>query len=96
MNSVKRWIGVGQRPPKAVIPEPPSEMASQILRVYRAVDSIYGRGFAQRNPHIVAQFMQAFAAQDQAAAARDQASEIATLREIFASGEGGLTVGVER
>ena len=95
MNHVKRWMGVTPRPPQAVS-EQPSDMANQIWRVHQAVDAVYGPGFARRNPHIVAQFMQAFAAQAHADAVRDQAAEIATLREIFASGEGGLTIGVEK
>lgn len=73
-----------------------SDAANQIWRVHTTLDAVYGPGFSRKNAHIVAQFMQAFAQQTQAEALRDQAAEIATLREILSSGEGGITVGIEK
>lgn len=96
INRVKNWFGLGSRPNPAPPLEPQTEKAMQIWQTCQAVDNVYGVGFARRNPRIVAQFMQALAAQTQAEAARDQAAEIATLREILASGAGGLTIGLEK
>ena len=73
-----------------------SETANQIWRLHAALDAVYSAGFSRKNPHIVAQFMQALALQTNAEASRDLAMEVATLREIFASGQGGLTVGLEK
>lgn len=72
-----------------------ADLANQIWRLHATLDAVYGTGFCKRNPHIVAQFMQAFALQTQAEATRDLALEVATIREILASGEGGFTVGIE-
>lgn len=72
------------------------EAVTKIIEAHQTIDAVYGHGFSRRNAHIVAQFMQAFAQQTQAEALRDQAAEIATLREILSSGEGGLTVGIEK
>lgn len=70
--------------------------ADSIWRVHAALDRVYGGGFSKERPEIVAQFMQAFAMQTNAEATHNLAAELATLREILASGEGGLTVGLEK
>ena len=66
-----------------------SEKADAIWRVHAALDRVYGPSFSKDNPAIVAQFMLAFATQN-------QADEVAALREVIASGSGGLTVGIEK
>jgi len=63
-------------------------LANNIWRIHAALDSVYGKGYSKENPDIVAQFMTAFATQT-------LSTELAALREIFASGSGGLTVGLE-
>ena len=99
MNRVRQWIGVAQPSPTPVT-EQTSGMAQEILQVYQAVDAVYGRGFAKRNPHIVAQFMQAFALRDLADAQNLHGSrlvvELTGLRELLASGSAGITVGIEK
>jgi len=66
-----------------------SEKADAVWRVHAALDRVYGTGFSKDNPAIVAQFMLAFAT-------HKQADEIAALREVLASGSGGLTIGIEK
>lgn len=65
-----------------------NDLVNTIWRIHAALDTVYGKGFAKDNPQVVAQFMQASSAQA-------LATELAALREIIASGTGGITVGIE-
>jgi len=66
-----------------------AENADAIWRAHAALDRVYRAGFSKDNPAIVAQFMQAQATQT-------VATELAALREVLASGSGGLTIGIEK
>lgn len=63
-------------------------MVNDIWLIHAAVDRLYGTGFAKDNPSVVANYMKAFAL-------KQQADELAKLRALFASGSGGITVGIE-
>ena len=100
MNRIKQWIGVAQPSQIPVSTDQILGTAQEISQVCLAVDAVYGRGFARRNPHIVAQFMQAIALRDLADAQNLHGSrlvvELTALRELLASGSAGITVGIEK
>jgi hypothetical protein len=98
-TQLRDWLGVNSRPQPTMSVQTQAEQEKQadpqdailnrIWLIHAKLDAVYGKGFSHSNPVIVAQFMQATATQATAA-------ELAALREIIASGSGGITVGIEK
>jgi len=94
-QTVKKWLGVLSRAAveipmsKETQTEETTEAANTIWRAHAALDAVYGKGWSKDNPETVARFMQALSTQQ-------LASEAAALREIFGSGSGAITIGIEK
>lgn len=99
MFKVKKWFGISLKesdrpsPPAALVTgkdaDETAEIVAALWRVHTALDSVYGKGYASKNPDTVVQFMQSLATQK-------LAKEAADLREIIGSGSGAITVGIEK
>ena len=67
-----------------------------IWQAHKAIDGVYGAGFAKENPLLVARFMTAFALQDLVEAQKQLADELGSLRQLLTEGSGAITVGLEK
>ncbi len=73
---------------KAEVPQQP-EVHNPVLNAHAMLDEAYGSGWSADHPEAVALYMQAIAMDK-------LATEVAEIREVFSSGSGAITVGIER
>ena len=94
MQALLKWLGLRKRAAKKIMPEendttkPPQVLVNTLRHFHLALDNVYGEGFSEANPNVVARFMLA-------ASMQALAEEVRGIRETLNDGTGAITVGVE-